>query len=804
MNRELRGCVVSLVMVLLCLVPAVSGAQEQASIEGAVLDPLGGRLAGATVTLIGDRGQTAETKNGNDGRYQFTNVAPARYQVLARAQGFEAFTSEPVFVGPGQRVTIDLTLQLGALQQGVVVTAAAAEVSIAQTGAPVTVLDAAVIEGLNKPDLLEALRLVPGSQISQVGARGGTTSFFIRGGNSNFNKVLIDGIPVNEIGGAFDFAQLGVSGVERVEVLRQANSVRYGSDALAGVVDITTRRGRTRIPQAELSLDGGNLGTVSTGALIGGAVRRFDYFSTVSHFQTDNQQPNNEYRNGTYAGRFGVALGRGTDLSGSVRYIDTRYESPNGITLYGIPDDSFQNKEQAWVSLAARSQWSDRWQSNVRFGWTDEEYRFHNPSPSGTPFDPFGFGENYLGEVVTLTGANGYSVTGRAILDFGGSFDPYYQRMGRQLIAGDTTTQLTSWFAITGGGRFEHERGYDDPEADDPVATRNNGGVFVEGRASVRNRAYISAGVGYERNAVFEDAVTPRLSIAAYLREPTATAFGETKVVLNAGKGIKSPSVFQEQNSLLDLVAGTPAAGNFLPVGAERSRNFDIGVEQGFWRGNGRARVSFFHNHFRDLLEFLGRNQLLQAGVPADVVAGVGFGAYFNAASFRAKGVETSSEIAVGTRVRAMGSYTFMDAEVTEAPSASASFNPAFPDIPIGAFSPLVGERPFGRPTHAGTLMVMYTQGQAQVSLAGHFVGKRDYSTFLSDEFFGNSMLLPNQDLAEGYQKIDLSGAYTAHQRLRIYASLENLFDRTYEPAFGFPALPLTARVGVRVLLGGD
>jgi vitamin B12 transporter len=229
-----------------------------------------------------------------------------------------------------------------------------------------------------------------------------------------------------------------------------------------------------------------------------------------------------------------------------------------------------------------------------------------------------------------------------------------------------------------------------------------------------------------------------------------------------------------------------------------------VGVEQGFWGGNGRARVSFFHNTFRDLLEFLGQAQLLAAGVPPDVVAGVQFGAYFNSASYRARGVETSSEIAIGTRVRAMGSYTFLDAEVIEAPTASVSINPAFPDIEIGAFQALVGERPFGRPKHSGTLMVMYTEGPAQVSLAGHFVGRRDYSTFLSDEFFGTSMLLPNQNLAEAYQKIDLSGSYAAHRRLRVYATIENLFDRKYEPAFGYPALPLTARVGVRVTLGGD
>ena len=798
--RDVCWCVSVLAVTMLCLLPRVAVAQGQASITGVVLDPLGERIPNATVTLIGERGQTVEAKNDSEGRYQFPNLAPGRYQVLARADGFEAFTSEPVFVGAGNRATIDLTLQIGALQQGIVVTAATENVSLAQTGAPITVLDSTVIEGLNKPDVLEALRLVPGAQVNQTGARGGQTGLFIRGGNTNFNKVLIDGIPVNEIGGAFDFAQLSLSGVERIEVLRQSNSVMYGSDAIAGVIQMTTRRGRTRVPEAEYSLEGGNLGTLSTDGWIGGAIRRFDYFSTLAHFNSDNNVPNNAYRNTTYAGRFGAAVGAGTDISASIRAVDSKYESPNGILLFGIADDAVQDKEQKYFTLSGRSQWTDRWQSTVRFGWTDEQFTFVDPAPTGEP-GPFG---GTLGDVVTLTGAHGFTVTGRAILEFGNEFpDIFEKRTQRRFLSGDTTAQVASWLAVSGGGRFEHERGYDDPDAD-PTATRNNGGLFGEARVSMMNRTYISGGVGYERNEVFGHAWTPRVSIASYLRQPSAGGTGETKVTLNAGTGIKAPGVFEQLNSVFELVQGTPVASSISPVGPERSRNFDIGVEQAFWGGNARARVAYFHNSFRDLLEFLGQAQLVQIGVPPEVAAATAFGGYVNSSSYRARGVETSSEVAVTDRLRLMGSYTFLDAEVTEALTATASENPAFPGIPIGAFQALVGERPFNRPTHSGTLMVMYTQGRGEVTLAGHFVGTRDSSTFLSDPFFGDSMLLPNQGLQEAYQKVDLSGAYRAHDRLKIYASIENVLDQEFEHSFGFPALPLTARVGFRVSLGGD
>jgi vitamin B12 transporter len=801
---RLCACVAWMLLLGAGAVPLPGHAQEAALLTGAVLDPLGERVAGATVTLVGGQPRPVEVRTDADGVYTFQNIAAGRYQVVVTAPGFEAATSSPIFVGVGERVTSDVTLQIGTIQQAVLVTASAAEVSQAQTGAPVTVIDEDTLDALNKTEVSEALRLVPGSHVVPTGGRGGTTAMFIRGGNANFNKVLVDGIPVNDIGGAFDFAQMSTGGVERLEVLRQTNSVIYGSDALAGVINITTKRGRSRIPELEYSLDGGNLGTLATTLSFGGVARRLDYFSSYSRLQTDNDVPNNAYENGTFAGRFGVALAANTDVSVSVRRIDSEYESSNAILNFGIADDSSQDKQQTYVAASARSQWTDRLQSTLRFGWTDEESLFVNPSPTGTPFDPFGFGPNYLGNEVTITGANGFSVKGRGILDFGGQYPSTFDtRTDRRLIAGDTTFDLNPTFAISAGARFEHERGYDDPDAE-PTASRSNGGMFVEGRGSFMNRHYVSAGVGYERNEVFESAVTPRVSVASYLRLPSAEPISDTKIVLNAGTGIKAPSVFQQQNSLLALVEGTPVAATVSPVGPERSKSFDIGVEQGLWGGDARLRASYFHNTFDDLLEFLGRQQLVLAGVPPEVAAATAFGGYLNAASYKAQGIEMSGEAALRQAVRFGASYTYLDAEVTRAFSASASVNPAFPGVEIGQFSPLVGERPFRRPRHSGTLFVSYMQGPAQVTLSGFFSGKRDDSTFLSDPFFGTSMLLPNQDLAPAYQKFDVSAAYQVHRRVRGYLVIDNLFDQDYQPSFGFPGLPLTARAGVRITFGGD
>src|SRR4029450_5303034 len=122
--------------------------------------------------------------------------------------------------------------------------------------------------------------------------------------------------------------------------------VVYGSDALTGVVNIMTRRGSTRTPELEYAIDGGNLGTARNTIGFGGAVKRFDYFSQYAYFTTDNHTPNSGYHRSTYAGRFGVAVGGGTNVSGTLRWLEGEFGSANGFSLYGIADDSTSNSDQ--------------------------------------------------------------------------------------------------------------------------------------------------------------------------------------------------------------------------------------------------------------------------------------------------------------------------------------------------------------------------------------------------------------------------------------------------------------------------
>jgi iron complex outermembrane receptor protein/vitamin B12 transporter len=805
-TRFSKSLYVSVVLLVLFLTSS-AWAQEGASISGAIVDPLGARVGGAQTKLLLDGNTVRDGVADSRGDFRFDGLAEGRYRLEVSAPGFQTRTTDPVFVGRAASVTVDVALPIGPLEQNVSVTAAATDVLPSQIGAPVTVIDQTTIAALGKPDVLEALRLVPGVSLVQTGARGGLTSIFVRGGNSNFNKVLIDGIPANDIGGSVDLSQYSVAGVDRIEALRDPNSVVFGSDALSGVVSVISRRGQTRVPLGELSIDGGNLGTHHETAAAGGVVRRFDYFSEFANLQTDNDIPNNQYREKTYAGRFGVALGHSSDLSGTVRWIDRRVGSPNAIDFFGTPDDQFQTNRTLLIGVSSQTQISNRWQAAVRFGSWDGRSHFENPTTSGTIIGGTGFGN-----VVTITGANGYSVTGRGILDFG----PFSSdsRSARQGFYGETSYQVMPQLNIAGGANFEREQGFPSANIDaDPTTTRNNRAVWVEGRGAIAHRLSVTAGLGYAHNEAFDNAFSPRLSVAAYLRTPEAAEFwGDTRLTFNAGKGIKAPTIFQATNSLYVLLQRTPAtqalaaAAGIGPVGPERGRNVDVGIEQGMWQSRARVRVAYFDNAFYDLVESVSRNLLPQFGIPVDVAAAV-TSANVNSQSFTSRGVETSADAQVG-RVRLAASFTHASATITKSLSSGAltpSFNPAFPGIPIGNFSPLLGQKPFRRPANTGSVLVSYAHGPATVAVSGYFAGKSDDSTFLggSDANFGNSLLLPNQDLNAGYAKMDVSGAYAITRHLKWYLTLENFLDQHYEPAFGFPALPINVRTGVTIAVGG-
>jgi vitamin B12 transporter len=798
---------------VLVLVSLFSCAARAAELRGAVSDPLGAIVPGAEVTLLRDKTSLARATTNELGEFVFSSLSSGRYRVRAAAPGFTEQETSEVYVSGEKTPHIVLSLKIGTVAQQVVVSATGTPAPDSQVGAMLAVVR--YVTSTEKLDVLEPLRLVPGLQVLQTGPRGGTTDLFVRGGNPDANKVLLDGIPVSDIGGRVEFGNLASTGIEQVEVLRGPNSVLYGADALASVVSLSTGQGKTRLPELTYSIDGGNFSTKRQAVSIAGAHGPLDYFFEFSRFDTENGEPNSAFHNGTYAGNFGWSPDSLTQVRFTLRRTITELGLPNALHLYGIADDSFQKEQDTYYGVTVQNQTNDRWHNLVRYGAARLRFQFDNPSPTGESFDPFGSGANFLGEQVTLRGADGFVTSGRAILDFAGAYPSLFDsQSNRNFIYSQSDYTFSRHLSGLFGFRYEKESGFTRFAGTKTLTDRNNFSYIAQLQGNLWDRLYVTAGVGIEDNAIFGVEATPRISLAYYLARLQSTGLlNGTKLIFNYGRGIKEPAIFGETTSLFVLLSqlpnGSQLASQFhvKPIGAERSRSFDFGADEMAWNGHAKIGLTLFHNEFGDQIEFVDASVLPQLGVPLAVASATPFGASVNSGAYRAMGAETELELNLGHGITARGSYTYLDAVVQRSFTSSAlspAFNPNFPTIPIGTSTPLVGGRPFRRAPHSGGFLIGYIRPKFTVSFSGSLVGRRDDSTHLLDAFFGNTLLLPNRNLDAAYQKVDLNGSLRINSAVELYGSLENILNQHYDAAFGFPSLPFTFRSGVKFTLGGE
>ena len=802
-----------LFVVSLLLSPVSARAAEQGSLRGTVSDPLGALVAGAKVELLNGAAVVKTTTTDGSGNYAFDIPETARYRVRAVASTFQSTTSESVYVTRSTKADVDITLATPTLTQQVSVTASATPTPIAQIGASVTVLTADNYRQYT--EVQEPLRQIPGLQVTQTGQLGGATGLSIRGGSTNANKVLIDDVPVNDIGGAVDFSNFATVGVQQIEVLREPNSALYGSDALAGVVSMTTTRGTTKLPLFTYAGDGGNFSTYHQEATASGVARQFDYYGAFGRLDSRNNLPNDAFHNATYVGNFGWDPNTTNDLRFTVRHLSVSGGQPNGILLYGIPDDAAQKAQNTYYSGAWNNQATAKWHNEIRYGGLRLRSQFNDFAPTGIP-DGFG---DFLGAPITINGGNGYSVTGQAIFQFGGEYPNQFAAItNRDFVYAQTDYRVNPHIVALGGFKYEAERGSTQFTGSPANGiSRGNYSYTLQISGDIHNRLYYNVGSGIENNGLFGVAGTPRASVAYYLARPSAAGWlSGTKLHASFGKGIKEPTVSQQGSSIFDILSALPNGSQLITqfhieqIGPENSRTYDGGVDQELWNGRARVGLTYFHNEFTNGIEDVPPSGLLALGVPVANLPALQFGAFINSEAFRSQGVEFEMEYRINSRLFARGGYTYTDAVVQRSFSSDQaggeSFNPAFnfANIPIGAFSPLVGARPFRVAPHSGYFGLNYTHSRFYGSLTGTLVGRRDDSDFLFDSNFGPTMLLPNRDLDGAYQRLDLGGGYQLTSKLTAYANIQNLLSEHYAQTFGFPSLPFTFRSGIKITFGGE
>ena len=271
------------------VVPSTGAPQSETNnsrVTGTLTDPSGAPVGEVQITAqreASSAGQLVSVTSASDGAYSLS-VPAGRYRLrFSRA----SFTAREIVLtlGPGESRNLNLHLDLEPLSSSVVVTAQSVPTPAQQTTAPTDVISRETIESRQAASLPELLQFSPGIATDRTGPFGGSTSIFLNGGNSNFTKVLVDGTPINPPGSGVDFSSLTTENIEKVEIVRGAESALYGSDAVSGVIQLFTRRGETRIPAFTVFSEGGNFSSARGGGDLSGILGKFDYSGAAAYFK---------------------------------------------------------------------------------------------------------------------------------------------------------------------------------------------------------------------------------------------------------------------------------------------------------------------------------------------------------------------------------------------------------------------------------------------------------------------------------------------------------------------------------------
>src|SRR3954470_15157613 len=302
---------------------------QNVEVTGRVKDTSGAVLTGATIDATIAGLSVATTVVGADGTYSIALAPGTQHQLRASMNGFadETFALKTASAS----VTHDFTLRIAAIADQVVVTAARMPESRSSTTESTTVFTAADLRALGSSSLADVLRMVPAVNVESTGREGALASLFARGGESDYNLVLIDGVRVNPSGGAYDFSRVSASEIDRLEVVRGGQSSLYGSDAIGSVVQVFTKRASPGdAPQAIGSLEGGSFGTMRGDAsVLGGARRRVDYQAGIAYRGTEGAfqdilPEHDRFRETSGNASAGVIIGDRATLRSGVRYANAR------------------------------------------------------------------------------------------------------------------------------------------------------------------------------------------------------------------------------------------------------------------------------------------------------------------------------------------------------------------------------------------------------------------------------------------------------------------------------------------------
>ncbi|MGB6403179.1 MAG: TonB-dependent receptor, partial [Candidatus Sulfotelmatobacter sp.] len=615
---------------------------------------------------------------------------------------------------------------------------------VSQTaGAEVSTLNSGQLEVMQPIAADDVMRFLPGAVVNTAGQRGGISSLFVRGGESTYNKVIVDGVAVDNPGETFDFGTLPLTQADRIEFVRGAQSTLYGSDAMTSVLQVWTRTGSTPVPELRFGADGGNFGTANGYTSVAGANRRFDYNLFGDQFNSTGLGVNDAYSDSLQGANLGMAITDKVTLRLRGRHSNSYTGLPGEWNFNGDPllaPDSSESAHlnnilgSAELTVAAPSGWQHR------FTVFDSLYRYTD-SNLNPPADSY---DNYADLYITRINRVGSEYQG-----------DYSERSSANF-----TTHSTF------GYRAESENGVVSDQNSPPPASgqRLDQDAYLQ-QQFMWGRLSAIAGGRFVHSSAYGNIGVPRVSLTLLALRGGDLLSG-TRLRFSYAVGYMEPALYETFGEIAYDYTSNRA---LLP---ERTRAFEAGFEQKLFAGRWALNATYFNNLFHDQIQ----------AIPTPS------GAYqfFNLEQSFAQGAEVELQGRIRPRLLLTTAYTYTSTQILENPECTPANPCSFPYAP--------GDPLLRRPRHSATTLLSYLGTRWGGNLSGSFVGPRPDSDF--DGF--------NIDHAAGYVRVDLGGWYSINSRVTAYANIANALDRRYNEVLGYPALPINFRAGFRFRIGGE
>jgi vitamin B12 transporter len=625
-----------------------------------------------------------------------------------------------------------------------VVTATRTPVPLNATTQAVTVLRGDELRAQGVQTVAQALRQVPGAAVVQSGSYGGVTSLFLRGGESRYTKVLVDGVPVNDVGGSFFFENLTTDNIDRIEILRGPGSALYGADAMSGVIQVFTKRG-SGTPHIDAGFRAGTYASHDADLALRGGTSYASYSIGGALHHTDGIYAfNNMYDNGTLSGDGSLTPRPGTELRLTTRYTTAEYHFPTDGN--GVVGDS--NSYNVQHRLTAR------------FTATQSLFSRAQLQVIGTANEVRGLSEDLTAAMAGATP----QLTKTAAPSRG------YRRSGEVRLY----MPLSDLAHLTLGGQYEKEFSrainqsavYNDSLNTTPVSTatsetnnwRSTHGYYAAFTGQPVSRLSYDASVRFDDHSDYKNATTYHAGVNIGLLQ-------DTRLRVSYGTAFNAPAFAYTQGSAYN--APNPA------LQPERAHTIDAAIEQFLFDRRVRASFGVFDQHFSQLIQYVSATIGPQATAAH----------YENLTQARSKGFESELHVALIDGLSADASYTQTLAKVYKVPSSYQ-----------GSLQP--GDDLLRRPSHNGALNLIYAwSANSSAAITTTYVGKRpdmDFSQFPSPR-----ITLPS------YVTVDLSANVSVLQMpnytVALTGRIANLFDKDYQDVYNFPAPGRAVLIGARL-----